>query len=417
MSQITVEKTAEDAASKSIKVTVPVERVRAAEAKAITYYAQRARLPGFRKGKAPEAVVRKRFTDAIRQSVLEEVLRESWETARTSESLEPISEPSVRNLRFEEGSPIEFEILVEVRPEISLARTEGFRLTRTVPQVTDAGVEEQLQAMRDQKAAWLPVEGERPAPGHLVQVEVTPIEDGKAAATQTYPLVLGEGRAVPDLEERVMTLAPGEEVEADIRFPDDHPDTARRGQTRRVRVKLLEVKRKELPALDDAFAREAGEFETHDALRAAVRQDLEREATREADARLRDDLIRQLAEANAVPAPESLVHRVMHGYANAYGIPDEQIHTFEGQFHSIAEAHVRRDLILGAVVRANGLEATEGDIDARVAEMAGARAVDAGQLYAQLQKANRLPELERAITEEKAFAWLLSKSTVDEATS
>jgi trigger factor len=229
--------------------------------------------------------------------------------------------------------------------------------------------------------------------------------------------VLGEGRAVPDLEERVMTLAPGEEVEADIRFPDDHPDTARRGQTRRVRVKLLEVKRKELPALDDAFAREAGEFETLDALRAAVRQDLEREATREADARLRDDLIRQLAEANAVPAPESLVHRVMHGYANAYGIPDEQIHTFEGQFHSIAEAHVRRDLILGAVVRANGLEATEGDIDARVAEMAGARAVDAGQLYAQLQKANRLPELERAITEEKAFAWLLSKSTVDEATS
>jgi trigger factor len=214
-----------------------------------------------------------------------------------------------------------------------------------------------------------------------------------------------------------MALAPGEEVEADIRFPDDHPDVARRGQTRRVRVRLLEVKRKELPALDDAFAREAGEFETLDALRAAVRQDLEREATREADARLRDDLIRQLAEANAVPAPESLVHRVMHGYANAYGIPDEQIHTFEGQFHSIAEAHVRRDLILGSVVREHGLEATEGDIDARVAEMAGARGVDAGQVYAQLQKANRLPELERAITEEKAFAWLLSKSTVAEATS
>ena len=417
MSQITVEKTAEDAASKSLKVTVPVERVQAAEKKAIHYYAQRARLPGFRKGKAPEAVVRKRFTDAIRQTVLEEVLRESWETARTTESLEPIAEPSVRNLRFEEGSPIEFEILVEVRPEITLERTEGFRLTRTLPQVTDAAVDEQLQSMREQKAAWLPVEGERPAPGHLVQVEVTPTEEGKASPTQTYPLVLGEGRAVPDLEERIMTLAPGEEVEADIRFPDDHPDTARRGQTRRVRVRLLEVKRKELPALDDAFAREAGEFETLEALRTAVRQDLERDASREADARLRDDLIHQLAEANAVPAPESLVHRVMHGYASAYGIPDEQVHAFEGQFHSIAESHVRRDLILGAVVREQGLAATEGDIDARIAEMAAARGVDAGQVYAQLQKANRLAELERAITEEKAFAWLLSKSTVEEATS
>jgi trigger factor len=417
MSTITIEKTAEDVASKSLKVTVPVERVQAAEKKAINYYAQRARLPGFRKGKAPEAVVRKRFTDAIRQSVLEEVLRESWETARSSESLEPIAEPSVRNLRFEEGSPIEFEILVEVRPEIQLARTEGFRLTRPALPVTDAAVDEQLESLREQKAAWLPVEGERASPGNLVQVEVTPIEDGKPGTTQTYPLVLGEGRAVPDLEERVMELDPGTEVETDIRFPDDHPDEARRGQTRRVRVRLLEVKRKELPALDDAFAREAGEFDSLDALRAAVRQDLERDAAREADARVRDDLIRQIAEANSVPAPESLVHRMMHGYANAYGIPDEQLPTFEGQFHGIAEAHVRRDLILGAVVREHDLAATESDIDARIAELAAARGLDAGQLYAQFQKSNRLAELERTITEEKAFAWLLSKSTVDEATT
>ncbi|HEU5051040.1 MAG TPA: trigger factor, partial [Gemmatimonadales bacterium] len=360
---------------------------------------------------------RKRFTDAIRQSVLEEVLRESWETARTAESLEPVAEPSIRNLRFEEGSPIEFELLVEVRPEIALSRTEGFRLSRPTPSVPDAAVDEQLLALRDQKAAWLPVEGEHPAPGHLVQVEVTPIEDGKESPTQTYPLVLGEGRAVPDLEERIMGLLPGESVEADIRFPDDHPDQARRGQTRRVRIHLLEVKRKELPALDDAFAREAGEFETVEALRQAVREDLEREAAREADARLRDDLLRQLAEANNVPAPESLVHRVMHGYAHAYGIPDEQLPTFEGQFHEIAEAHVRRELILGAVVREQGLAATEAEVDERVADMARARGVDAGQVYAQLQKANRLAEIERALTEEKAFAWLLSRSTVDEATS
>ncbi|HLS47038.1 MAG TPA: hypothetical protein VK012_00850, partial [Gemmatimonadales bacterium] len=124
-----------------------------------------------------------------------------------------------------------------------------------------------------------------------------------------------------------------------------------------------------------------------------------------------------IAEVNAVPAPDSLVHRVMHGYAHAYGIPDEQLPTFEGQFHSIAESHVRRDLILDAVVRQNDLKATEADLDDRVAEMARGRDLDAGQVYAQLQKSNRLSELERAITEEKAFAWLLSKSTVDEVTS
>jgi len=417
MSQITVEKTAEDAASRSLKVTVPVDRVRAAEAKAVTYYSQRARLPGFRPGKAPEAVVRRRFTDAIRQTVLEEVLRESWETARTTEHLEPIGEPSVRNLRFEEGQPIEFEIHVDVRPEIALERTGGFRVTRQRPVVEDAAVEEQLQGIREQKSSWIPVEGAKPSPGNMVQVEVTPLDEDSDGKTQVYPLVLGQGRAVPDLEERIMALLPGETVEAAIRFPDDHPDESRRGRARNVRVKLLEVKRQELPALDDALAREVGEFETLEALRAAVRQDLEREAGREAEARVREELVGQLAEANNVTAPESLVHRVMHGYAHAYGVPDEQLPAFESQFHAIAETQVRRDLVLDAVVRAQGLAATEAELDERVAQMAASRGIDAGQVYAQLQKSNRLQELERALTEEKAFAWLLSQSTVDEATS
>jgi trigger factor len=140
MSQITVEKTAEDSASKSLRVTVPVDRVREVEAKALKYYVRQARLPGFRPGKAPEAVVRKRFGDAIRQSVLEEVIRESWETARSAESLKPITDPSIRNLKFEEGSPIEFDLLVEVRPELKLDRTGGFRVERRVAAVPDAAV-------------------------------------------------------------------------------------------------------------------------------------------------------------------------------------------------------------------------------------------------------------------------------------
>jgi len=415
MTEITVEKTAEDAASKSLKVTVPVDRVRAAETKAVTYYAKRARVPGFRPGKAPDAVVRKRFGDAIRQSMLEEVIRESWETAKSSESLKPIGDPSIRNLKFEEGSPLEFELVVDVRPEVKLERTGGFTITRQAAPVTEAQVDEQLQALREQKAAWLPVEDAKPAPGQMVRVEVTPLEDGVAGAPQAYNLTLGESRAIPDLEERIMALLPGETAEADVRFPDDHPDPARRGQTRRVRVALHEVKRQELPELDDAFAREVGDFDGLPALRAAVRADLEREAGRESDAQVRNDLIRQIAEANAVPAPESLVHRLMHGYAEAYQIPEEQLGVFEQQFHPIAESQVRRDLILDAVVEANGLRATESDLDARIGEMAAARGVDAGQIYASLQKANRLQELERALTEEKVFAFLLQQSTVEEA--
>ncbi|HET6797054.1 MAG TPA: trigger factor [Gemmatimonadales bacterium] len=417
MSQITVEKTAEDSASKSLRVTVPVDRVREAEAKALKYYAKRARLPGFRPGKAPETVVRKRYGDAIRQSVLEEVIRESWETAKTSESLKPITDPAIRNLKFEEGSPIEFELHVEVRPELKLERVGGFRVERRVAPVTDSAVEEQLARIQEHKAAWIPVEGAKPTAGQMVRVEVAPIENEVAGASQPHDLVLGQNQAIPELEERIMSLTPGDTVEADVRFPDDHPEESRRGQSRRVRITLHEVKRQELPPLDDALAREAGDFESLDALRAAVRQDLEREATREADAEVRRNLMGQLVEANRVEAPHSLVHRLLHGYAEMYKVPEEQLPTFEQQFHPIAEEQVKRDLALDALVEAQGLRATESELDQRINNMATARGVPAAQVYASLQKANRLQELERAITEEKALDFLLKQSTVEEIRS
>jgi trigger factor len=416
MSQITVEKTAEDSASKSLRVTVPVDRVREAEAKAVKYYAQRARLPGFRPGKAPEAVVRKRFNDAIRQTVLEEMLREGWETAKSSESLKPIADPSVRNLKFEDGSPIEFDLLIEVRPEIKLNRIGGFKVERQVAPVPDGAVDERLASLQEAKAAWIPVIGEKPSPGHMVRVEVAPIEDGTTGVAQPYDLVLGQNQAIPELEERIMGLLPGETSETEVRFPDDHPEESRRGQVRRVRVTLHEVKRQELPPLDDAFAREMGDFENLDALRAAVRRDLERDAERDADAQVRQALLAQVVEANGIQAPESLVHRLMHGYAEVYRVPPEQLPTFEQQFHAVAETQVKRDLILDALVEQQGLRATEAEIDARIASMAEARGVSAGELYGSLQKANRLAELERGITEEKAFEFLLQQSTVEKAT-
>lgn len=414
MAEITVTTKAEDSASKSLQVTVSLERVRDAEARAVRTYAKRVRLPGFRQGKAPEAVVRKRLHQEIRQYVLEDAIRAGWEEARTTRELKPLGEPAIRNVRFEEGQPLEFELFVEVRPEITLARTGGFQLTRTVQPVTSEQVEEQLQALREKQASWLPVEGQRPAPGHLVRVDVAPVEDGVAQEPQPYTMILGDGRALPALEEVVMGLEPGGTVEADIRFPDDHADESKRGQLRRVRVTLHEVKRQELPALDDSFAASAGDFASLDALRTAIREDLGREAEREADARVRESLLQQLVEANSVPAPESLVHRLLHALLHSYGIPHEQYEGFAAQFHPVAEAQVRRDLVLTAVAEAQGLGATEADVDARVAAIAASRGVPAGQVYSQLEQAKRLPELERSITEEKAWAWLLAQSTVSE---
>lgn len=422
MSNITIEKKSEDAASRSLQVTVAPERVKQAEDKAVAMYASRARLPGFRPGKAPVAVVRKKFDQAIKQAVLEDVIRESWEEAQSTQGLKPIADPSVRNLKFEQGGPVEFELVVEVRPEITLARTGGFKLTRTVAKADEAGVTEQLDRMRERKANWLPVESGKPSPGHMVRIDVSPLEDGKVGEAAPHTIVLGQGQALPDLEEKVLGLKVGETADADVRFPEDHPDEARRGQVRHVRITLHEIKQQDLPALDDAFANEVGDFENLEALKEAIRVDLARDAERTADAQLRSALISELVKANDVPAPNSLVHRWLHAYAHQFGVPHEHgpggaLEKFEEQFHDIAEAQVRRDLVIGAVVEKEKLQATEAEIDERIASLAAARGMQVGDLYGQLQKSGRLAELEHAITEDKAFTWLLSQSTVAEAKS
>lgn len=413
MTDITIEKTREDGASTSLQVTVPVDRVRAAEDRAVRYYAKRARLPGFRPGKAPEAVVRKRFEEAIRQNVLEEVIRESWEAAQSNHGLKPVAQPHIHNLKFAEAGSIEFELHVEVKPTITLERTGGFTLKREVAPVTDEDVAERLRALQEQKAAWIPVEGEKPAPGQMVRVDVSTFTDGTPGEPQPYSIVLGSGQTLPALEELIMGLTPGETTEGEVKFPEDHPDESRRGQSRRVRLTLHEVKRQELPALDDAFAREVGEFEGLEQLRSAIRADLEQDAGREADARVRDQLIEQLVAANNITAPPSLVERVIRGYAQAYEIPEDQLDRFAGEFRPLAEAQVRRELVLDAVMEKEQLRATESDLDERIAAMAATRGVPAGQLYASLQKSNRLSELQRALSEEKVFTFLLGQSSVE----
>lgn len=415
MTGITYQTTAEDVASKSLAVTVPLEHLAATEGRAVREYARKARLPGFRKGHAPEAIVRKQFGTEIRRWVLEESLREGWDLILKESDLKPVADPQVRNVTFEAGQPLTFEVMVEVRPELTLARTGGFTVTRPAAKVTDTMVDEQLQQLQEQRATWSPLDGVRPKPGNLVSVTVTNLVDGAAPVPgQPNDLVLGQGQAIPELEERIMELEPGKTAETEVHFPADHQDESRRGTSRQVRIELHEVKEQILPALDDALARELGDFDSLDALRVRVREDMVREAEQRAQDELKGELFRQVAEANNVPAPNSMVHRLLHAYAESYRIPPEQFETFEKSFAPVAMAQVKRELVLGAVATAQKLQASEAEVDERVAAMASTRGMEPGKLYATLQQQQRLGELEHSITEEKVFNWLLQQSTVTE---
>ena len=215
-----------------------------------------------------------------------------------------------------------------------------------------------------------------------------------------------------------MELAPGETKERVVKWPDDFPDEAQRGQTKNVRVTLQEVKRKSSPSLDDAFAREVGDFDGLDALRAAIRVDLEENARRDADALVRQQLVDEITQANPFDVPPSWVNRMIDAYMQAYKIPAEQRDTFAAEFAAVAERQVRRDMIIDAIAeQQQQLAATEKDVDDRVAKVAEQRGTDPGQVYSSLQKAGRLPEIERSITEEKVFEWLIARNEIISGTN
>src|SRR5258705_408838 len=305
--------------------------------------------------------------------------------------------------------------------QITTKKSDGVErlLEVSVPLLTvrDEQVSEQLETLRDQKATWAPVE-EQPREGDMVKVLLsTPQKDGdEMPEGSPYNLVLGGGQAIPGIEELVMELAPGETKERVVRWPDDFPDESQRGQSKKVRVTLEEVKRKSAPPLDDAFAREVGDFDGLDALRTAVRADLEEHAKRDADAGVRSVLLDQIVDANPFDVPPSWVNRMIDAYMQAYQIPEEQRRQFAGEFSAVAEKQVRRDMLIDALADQEQLKASEKDVDERVAKVAEQRGADPGQVYASLQKAGRLPEIERSITEEKVFEWLTARNAVTNGT-
>ena len=401
---------------KIFKIEIAAERALAAEKTAAAKYAKQAKLPGFRKGKTPEAVIKKKFGPAIRESVVHELVGEGWKAVLDQEDLKPIAEPLVQDLKFEEGEPLIFEVSVAVKPELDLQRLGGFDLVRKTIAVTDEMAEAQLEQVRRQHAPWTPVEDACPQDGEMASITITQIEEENAPEGSQYQVVIGQGQALPDVEERLKQMLPGQTEEADVSFPEDFHEESKRGQSRTVKIELHEVKRQDLPDLDDDFARQVGDFDSMETLRTSLRSDMETQIGHEADTQIRQQLVDEIVVANSVEAPRPMVQRMLAGIAQNYQIPDEQLEKFTTEMTPMAEQQVKRNLVIDHVAETQELGATEEDLDAKVEEIAKSRDVAPGQVYASLQKAKQLPEMERGITEQKVFDFLMAQSTITEET-
>jgi len=203
-----------------------------------------------------------------------------------------------------------------------------------------------------------------------------------------------------------------------VTFPDDFPDESRRGESEQLRIELTGRRVMDLPELNDDLARQVGDFETLDELRAKVREDMEKEASEHADAAVRGRLLDMLIDANPFDVPASMVERFTDGMlGEPEKIPEEKLQEFREQLRPQAELAVKRILIIERIAETRGLSASEDDLDARIEEIAKANKTDAAKVYAELQKTGRLETMERELTEKAVFEFLMEQSEITDAPS
>lgn len=408
---------------RTLTVTVSEERVAKTRAAETGRFSRSVKLKGFRKGKVPAAVVEQRFGEQIDERVQQRLLDEAYRQALEDAEISPAGPGRITDIRYEPGQPFVFKAELEVMPKVRLQRTGGFQVDRTVAPVTDDEVAEILERIRDENADWAVVD-RRPEIGERVSVRIAPLragEDTPAGEGTPYQLVLGEGKALDDVEEAIRTLEPGDSGIFEIEFPAED-DGSERGDaeetpaapiTRRLHITLGEVEEKDLPELTDEFASEVGPFETVGELEAAVRDDLARHHEKEAEDELRSRLMNALREANPFVVPQALVDRYIENMIQA---PDEtdadELRRMREAIGPHAERQIRDQLLLEAIIDQEDLAPTPDELEGRIAELAESRGVAPTKLRRDLVREGRLDTLGQNLAVEKAFAYLKQQSGV-----
>lgn len=400
---------------RTFAVTIPADLVREERRKIARTLSARVRLPGFRSGKVPESVMERRFGQALDQEIIDRLVGDAYREALASHGLTPISEGEVEEVNYQRDTDLRFSISFDVSPQVELSRLGGFAVTRPAAGVIDGDVDGVLERLREQNGVWAPVEDGRPADGDLVSVSVTRL-DATDEEPRSYDLILGGGDAIPDVEAAIGTLAVGEENDFEVAFPDDFPAEERRGQQEHLRIRLEQRKVRELPELDDDFARSMGDFADLESLKARIHEDLEREAADRAEGALRSQLLDAIVEANPFDVPGTLVDRYLASVlGDTTGADPEQVARAREQLGPEARHAVKRILVIEQVAELKGLAATDDELDHKIEEVAERTGQSPADVYASFQKSGRLEQLERDITEQKVFEYLKEQSTITDA--
>jgi trigger factor len=414
---------------RTLNITVPSEVLRAERRAAVKKLSSSIQLPGFRVGKVPASMIEKRFGPSIEQELVDRVIRDAFRQAVEDRALQPISEGEVGDISYEPESDLKFAVSFDILPQVELKQTGGFTLTRPSVQVGNEEVEKVLTRIREQMGLWTPIEeGGQPETGELVSVHIQRL-DHPGEEPFPYEFVLGESQAIPEVETAIASLSVGASEEFTIPLADhdhdhdhdhaghDHDHHHDHPTTQALRITLDSRKKRELPEMNDDFARTAGDFQTVDDLKARIREDLHEEAGREAESQLRGALLNEILGANPFEVPESMIDRfILSALNNPKELPPERFAEAKEELRHHADTAVKRHLVVEKLVEQAGLKVTENEVDAKVEELASKGKTTVNELYARLQRSGQLERIERELLEAKVFDLLREQSVIRDAT-
>lgn len=418
----------------SLEIEVPKEKVNEALENAYKKVVKTISVPGFRKGKVPRKVLELRFgPEILYNEALDILVDPAYNEAIKEYQLEPINQPEMELVQIKKDEPLIFKVNVEVKPEVELCEYKGITVQQVKESVTSEDVDKYLNSLREQHARLVVVEeGELQEKDLAVidfegTIDGEPFEGGKG---ENYSLEIGSNTFMEEFEKQLIGAHVGEERDFRVTFPADHPKSELAGKEADFHVKVKEIKRPQLPDLDDAFVQELTEkFSTMEEFRADVEKNMWENLKRRQRIELERKIIEKVAAESRVDVPEILVEREINKmlaeleyYLNLQGLTLQQFAEFtEGGLDKIKEERreqaakrARANLVIDEIIKKEAFEVTDEEIDEKIREIASEEDVDVNEVKERLKSSGRLDMIYHNIRYRKAVDLLVQEAVVEE---
>jgi len=414
-----------DSVKREIQVEVPAEEVTRETETLIQKYQKVARLPGFRAGHVPGSIIRQRFSEQIKSDVVESLVPRYFRREAEKQGLIPVSQPRVTDLHIHDGEPLRFKASFEVLPEIKVSGYKELRAEKPEITVTDQEVDEALGNVREQHATFTAIEGRTLADGDFAQVSLDGVpKDGEGQPVHMDEILveIAGKNTMPEFTENLRGASVGDERSFDVAYPQDSADKRLAGKTFTYTVKVQSLKEKRLPELNDAFAKELGEFADLDEVKKRIREGLESERKHAAEHSAKDKLVEELVKRNEFEVPESLVERQIDLRLErglralaAQGMKAEDIKKMDlvrlraGQ-RDQAVQEVKSSLLLERVADEEKIEVSDEELNQEIEALAKQSKQTPEAIRARLTRDGALDRIRTRIRSEKTLNFLYHQS-------